>query len=171
MVISDLSIACFAALSASLFPLTPMCAGTLHELFSLVIELCQYVIYLIQDWGDFLCCSQWPAVYILPILCPLFHCCHFGCMNQGFIGQCPSSNNVRENCCKPILFSLLFHPSFYASLLFVFFFVLQERLFSLVDDVSLYNKKICNLTTMGLLCLVHLFYFFLLFHIFLFQSS
>ena len=55
MVIPDISIACFAALSASSFPLIPMCAGTLHNVrfYSLVLELFYYVISDLV-LGDFL---------------------------------------------------------------------------------------------------------------------
>ena len=63
VVILGMPIACLAALSASSFPLIPVCAGTLHK-----------VICFPQLWTS---CSQWPVLnsanlFILPILCPLF---------------------------------------------------------------------------------------------------
>ena len=75
MVIPGIFVAYFAALSASSFPLIPMCTGTLHSVICFPwLWSSASMSYLM---GNFLCCSQWPALnstslYILPISYPLF---------------------------------------------------------------------------------------------------
>ena len=109
MIIPGISIACFAALSASPFPLTPMFAGTLHSVICFPwlwsSASISYISDLILDGS--LCCSQFPALnsaslYILPISCSLF----FTSLSMLFFAVISavwmdiSSDDVRQYCFK-----------------------------------------------------------------------
>ena len=118
MVISGISIACFASFSTSSFPLIHMCAGTLHRIiFSPANEalLVCHISDIILD--NFLYCSRWRALnsaslYILPILCLLSSIAVISAVwMDASAGSAPLLVMCANTAAKPTFLPVLFDPS------------------------------------------------------------